>query len=57
MIPAGASGVVSTVGASPRPHGFPDTFDRARRRTARDVTGFGRFEAFFPPRSRTTAPA
>lgn len=42
---------------SPRLHGFPDALDRTRQHRQVDVTGFVRFEAFFPPRSRTTAPA
>lgn len=39
------------------PDGFPDALNRARQPRLVGVTGFVRFEAFFPPRSRTTAPA
>jgi len=53
----GASRAVSAAGVLPRPHGLPDAFSLARHERQVDVTCFVRFEAFFPPRSRTTAPA
>lgn len=52
-LPAGATSDVSTGSRACAPTDLPATLDHARLRRARDNTGFGCLEAFFPPRSRT----